>query len=96
MLRATHYVADTHGYRTVEPQKPVEVYPVYGEGGHGVILQWDELYFPIGCGKFEGGARPEFPVLHLGDVRSNQKSNFLFCTTIYHFPYLLLLPIAEE
>lgn len=69
MLRATHYVADTHGYRTVEPQKPVEVYPVYGERGHGVILQWDELYFPIGCGKFEGGARPEFPVLHLGDVR---------------------------
>lgn len=26
-LRVTHYVADTHGYRVVEPGKPVEVYP---------------------------------------------------------------------
>lgn len=26
-LRATHYVADSHGYRVVEPNKPVEVYP---------------------------------------------------------------------
>lgn len=26
-LRATHYVADSHGYRVVEPEKPVEVFP---------------------------------------------------------------------
>lgn len=26
LLRVTHYVADTHGYRVVEPNHPVEIF----------------------------------------------------------------------
>lgn len=85
MLRATHYVADTHGYRIVEPQKPLITYPNRthtddnGSSSHtalnlidnddGVLLQWNQLYFPIGCGKFEDGVRPDVPLLFFDDVR---------------------------
>jgi len=75
LLRATHYVADAHGYRTVEPEKPVETFPphLYSEtnGGPsepGIVLQWEELYFPIGCGKFANGAQHGVPFF-LDDVR---------------------------
>uniref|UniRef100_A0A1B0A2F0 Uncharacterized protein n=1 Tax=Glossina pallidipes TaxID=7398 RepID=A0A1B0A2F0_GLOPL len=73
ILRATHYVADTRGYRTVEPQKPVVTYPEADDPikgpSSGILLQWDELYFPIGCGKFEGGVRPDIPLVFIDDVR---------------------------
>lgn len=36
-LRVTHYVADSHGYRIIEPEKPVEVFP---EENH----EYDEKY----------------------------------------------------
>jgi len=68
-------VADAHGYRTVEPEKPVETFPphLYSEtnGGPsepGIVLQWEELYFPIGCGKFANGAQHGVPFF-LDDVR---------------------------
>lgn len=72
MLRATHYVADAHGYRTVTPMKPVVTYPPTEDPSiksSGVLLQWDELYFPIGCGKFEGGVRPNIPLIFVEQVR---------------------------
>lgn len=76
ILRATHYVADTRGYRTVEPQKPVVTYPEADDPikgpSSGILLQWDELYFPIGCGKFEGGVRPDIPLVFIDDVRVNK------------------------
>lgn len=71
-MRATHYVADNHGYRTVEPEKPVVTYPTPDDPAtgksNGVLLQWNELYFPIGCGKFEGGVRPNIPLIFVEDV----------------------------
>lgn len=73
LLRATHYVADAHGYRTVKPENPVEVFPPTPDDPsntkfQGIILQWHELYFPVGCGKFEGGVRPDIPYIHVDDV----------------------------
>lgn len=83
-MRATHYVADTYGYRIVEPQKPLITYPnrtktdsligtsnslTSDVNNNGVLLQWDQLYFPIGCGKFEGGFRSDIPLLFVDDVR---------------------------
>lgn len=76
LLRVVHYVADAYGYRTVEPEKDVEVYPDTGdqtlqnidEGGKprtGHKVRWQDLYFPKGCGKIEGGVRPNIPVIKL-------------------------------
>uniref|UniRef100_A0A1B0B9A2 Peptidase S1 domain-containing protein n=1 Tax=Glossina palpalis gambiensis TaxID=67801 RepID=A0A1B0B9A2_9MUSC len=80
ILRATHYVADTRGYRTVEPQKPVVTYPEADDPikgpSSGILLQWDELYFPIGCGKFEGGVRPDIPLVFIDDGTDNHVFNF--------------------
>jgi len=68
-------VADAHGYRTVEPEKPVETFPphLFNETDGkpslpGILLQWEELYFPIGCGKFANGAQHGVPFF-LEDVR---------------------------
>lgn len=72
-LRVTHYVADSQGYRVVEPKKPVEIFAVTGNersletndqtnkfGQHkGQTIQWTDLFFPKGCGMFEGGVRPD-------------------------------------
>lgn len=59
----------------MEPEKPVETFPpgLYNEtnGGPskpGILLQWHELYFPIGCGKFEGGAVHDIPYFVVDDV----------------------------
>lgn len=71
ILRVTHYVADSHGFRHVEPEKPVEVFPVLGpdndkprlrKDDNGNLVPWHDLYFPVGCGSFTGGAKRDFPV----------------------------------
>lgn len=76
-LRATHYVADSQGYRVVEPHKAIEIFPenliskTYDENENGSgkkhrpqgqTVDWVDLYFPKGCGMFEGGVRPDIPV----------------------------------
>lgn len=83
-LRATHYVADSQGFRVVEPHNPVEIFPEgpgippyeqdNGDGKphkhskpHGQITDWLNLFFPKGCGMFEGGVRPDVPVRPLPD-----------------------------
>uniref|UniRef100_A0A182TBE3 Cuticle protein 6 n=1 Tax=Anopheles maculatus TaxID=74869 RepID=A0A182TBE3_9DIPT len=72
-LRVTHYVADTHGYRVVEPNRPVEIFvdaptPYSSnsiaedepkERRRGELRPWTELYLPKGCGMFPGGMRPD-------------------------------------
>uniref|UniRef100_A0A182UXQ6 Cuticle protein 6 n=1 Tax=Anopheles merus TaxID=30066 RepID=A0A182UXQ6_ANOME len=71
-LRVTHYVADTHGYRVVEPNRPVEIFvdapTQYSnsiaeeepqERRRGELRPWTELYLPKGCGMFPGGMRPD-------------------------------------
>lgn len=67
----THYVADSHGFRHVEPEKPVEVFPDLGldndkprlrKDDNGNLVPWHDLYFPVGCGSFEGGVKRDFPV----------------------------------
>lgn len=75
LLRVTHYVADSHGYRVIEPQKPVEVYAVTAQEdkaydpekgrhvtGPGQIFAWRDLYLPKGCGMVVGGIRPDVVV----------------------------------
>lgn len=43
----------------------------------GVIKEWDELYFPTGCGMFEGGYRPDvqYPELVQSNKPIPQKPN---------------------
>lgn len=78
LLRVVHYVADAYGYRTVEPRQAVTVYPEDEETKSlqelddrrklkGVVTEWKSLYFPRGCGMFEGGVRPDIPVVALPD-----------------------------
>lgn len=56
MLIVLHYIADARGFRRVQPNKPVEVYPGQKEEAKmkkddkGNLIQWHESYFPIGCG----------------------------------------------
>lgn len=69
LLKVTHYVADSQGYRTLEHEKPVLVYPVNennvdaDEKPKGVMLDWKDLYFPIGCGMAKGGVLLNTPVI---------------------------------
>lgn len=75
LLRVTHYVADSHGYRVIEPQKPVEVHAVTAQEdkaydpekgrhstGPGQMVAWKDLYLPKGCGMVVGGIRPDVVV----------------------------------
>lgn len=74
----THYVADSHGFRHVTPDNTVEVFPDLGQEydngsdkprlrkvDNGILVPWKDLYFPVGCGAFEGGAKRDFPVIRL-------------------------------
>ncbi|KAJ6643834.1 hypothetical protein Bhyg_08799, partial [Pseudolycoriella hygida] len=72
LLKVTHYVADSQGYRTLEHEKPVLVYPINennvdADEKHykpkGVMLDWKDLYFPIGCGMSKGGVLLNTPVI---------------------------------
>ncbi|XP_037037867.1 uncharacterized protein LOC119075495 isoform X2 [Bradysia coprophila] len=72
LLKVTHYVADSQGYRTLEHEKPVLVYPVNENTvdadekpykPKGVMLDWKDLYFPIGCGMAKGGVILNAPVI---------------------------------
>lgn len=59
-LRATHYVADENGYRVIEPEDRVEIFPPSGDENapkakKGIIVEWKDLYLPKGCGMHEGG-----------------------------------------
>ncbi|KAG4074665.1 hypothetical protein HA402_004536 [Bradysia odoriphaga] len=72
LLKVTHYVADSQGYRTLEHEKPVLVYPVNENNvdadekpykPKGVMLDWKDLYFPIGCGMAKGGVILNAPVI---------------------------------
>lgn len=55
-LKVIHYIADARGFRKVEPNKPVEVYPgekevpKFMKDDKGNLVPWHESYFPIGCG----------------------------------------------
>ncbi|KAL9703132.1 hypothetical protein quinque_006650 [Culex quinquefasciatus] len=74
LLRVTHYVADTHGYRVVEPNHPVEIFmdapSQYSNAitdedpkvrHRGQVVPWKDLYLPRGCGMYPGGLRPDGP-----------------------------------
>jgi hypothetical protein len=72
LLKVTHYVADSQGYRTLEHEKPVLVYPIDENFVNadekpykpkGVMLDWKDLYFPIGCGMAKGGVLLNAPVI---------------------------------
>ncbi|EDS37063.1 conserved hypothetical protein [Culex quinquefasciatus] len=76
LLRVTHYVADTHGYRVVEPNHPVEIFmdapSQYSNAitdedpkvrHRGQVVPWKDLYLPRGCGMYPGGLRPDGPPL---------------------------------
>lgn len=46
--------------------KPVEVFPeneTSAKSSTGVTVSWEDLYFPVGCGKFDGGARLNVPII---------------------------------
>ncbi|EAT36923.1 AAEL011033-PA [Aedes aegypti] len=76
MLRVTHYVADSHGYRVVEPNRPVEIFsdsPAQYSNAltedepqfrhRGQLVAWRDLYLPRGCGMYPGGLRPDGPAV---------------------------------
>lgn len=86
ILRVTHYVADSHGFRHVTPERPVEVFSDLGldsdnprlrKEQSGRLVALDDLYFPVGCGSFEGGAKRDSPVLPSQLVSILNRSNLI-------------------
>ncbi|XP_063708781.1 cuticle protein 16.8-like [Culicoides brevitarsis] len=72
-LQVTHYVADSNGYRVVEPNQPTTVFArTINEFDDALnsdnavefvrmLRNWDDLYFPKGCGRTEGGVPANKP-----------------------------------
>ncbi len=65
-LQATHYVADAHGYRVIQPNKSVEIFPIKSDIKSNDLNQtppkltpWRELFLPKGCGMFGNDFNPD-------------------------------------
>ena len=72
-LQATHYVADSYGYRVIEPNDPIIVYrQLNNDDVSKEVHNWSESYFPRGCGNFVSSFR--FPA-SLSTTNGNELGN---------------------